>query len=131
MVSKAAKKGIKFSANIYKRTRNGTDILPSDPNMSKFNLKNISLAPDLNQLKYLCQEFMKLTLAQCDKLGFDSNKKAELVASLLKQSQKEGIFALADTAVFVQEPNLVSNILWSFMMCSSNISDHHHLCQRT
>ena len=107
MISKVAKKGTKFSANIYKRTRNGTDITPSDPAMAKFNLKNISSAPDLNQLKYLCQEFMKLTLAQCDKLELDASKKGELVASLLKQSQKEGIFALADTAVFVQEPNLV------------------------
>ena len=103
----AAKKGLKHTANIYKRTRLGVDLTPEDPSMAKFNLKNLSLAASVNQMKYMCQEFAKLVDAQFDKMELAMNQKAEVVAALLKNFQKTGVFAAADTAIFTQEPNLV------------------------
>ena len=85
----------------------GTDLAPSDPAMAKFNLKNLSAAQDIQQIKYLFQEFVKLSMAQFEKMELNPSERGEVVASLLKQFQRAGVYALADTAVFIQEPNVV------------------------
>ena len=112
LITKVAKKGQKHSADIYKRTRLGTDLTPSDPSMAKFNLKNLSAALDIQQIKYLFQEFAKLTMTQFEKMELNPAERGEVVASLLKQYQKMGVYALADTAVFIQEPNVVSFLIY-------------------
>ena len=105
--SKAAKKGLPHSANIYKKTRLAKELQPSDPSVAKFNLRNLEKAVDVDALKYQFSKFAQMVAAQFDRIDFPLRKRAEVVAFLIKQFQQCGVFAYVDSAVFTAAENLV------------------------
>ena len=109
--SKAAKKGLPHTANIYKKTRLAKELQPADPSVAKFNLRNLEKAVDADALKYQFSKFVELVAAQFERIDFPLRKRAEVVASLIKQFQQCGVFAYSDTAVFTAAENLVSSNL--------------------
>lgn len=108
VAEKAAKKGQPHTANIYKRTRLGQELQPTDPSVAKFNLRNLEKAVDAQSLKYQFSKFVELVSAQFERIDFPLRKRAEVVASLIKQFQQCGVFAYVDSAIFTAAENLVS-----------------------
>ena len=111
LASKAAKKGVTNKGKTYKATRLAETLVAEDPTMKNFNLNNFKKTTSEGQLKYMLQKMVEMVASQFEKMALPLSSQADMVAFMIKNFQKNNIFAAVDHAIFVAEPNqvLISN----------------------
>ena len=109
LAKSAAKKGVQSdSVNSGATTRATDKLKPVHANVTKFTLKNLSLAKTMDEFRFQLQEMVGLVLNQFQKINLSKHEQSILTAFMLKEFQRAGIFANCDNVVYHSEGNTVS-----------------------
>ena len=122
LAAAAPKKGLKTDAlPAGTSTRAAAKLKPSDPSMAKFNLRNLNLVKNVDDLKYQVQvsfhqaltfspshshnhcniqQMIELVLNIMNKIDLDDHDQTKVAGFCLKEFQRNGIFTNVDSVIY-------------------------------
>ena len=108
----AAKKRVEPSENLPKgvSTRAAAKLVSTDPSVKGFTLANLRKAKTKQEVLFQCQGAVENFVAQFDKCDFDWRQRQAVVAFMLKEFQRNDIYASVDSLIYHRIGNTVSYI---------------------
>lgn len=113
LAATAAKKKMEKSEKSPKRvtTRATARLSSNDSSVKGFTLANLKKAKTKNEVLFQIQECVATFASNFDRLNYSMEQKALCVAFMLKEFQRENVYASCDSLIFHRAGNVVSKQL--------------------
>ena len=110
LAATAAKKRTDRSSKSPKgmETRSTAKLTSLDPSVKSFTLANLKKAKTKNEVLFQLQEGAAAFMACFDRLDYNMEQKALCVGFLLKEFQRQNVYASCDSLIFHRVGNCVS-----------------------